>query len=187
MICNKCGNAVEHDVYFCEKCGNRVRKEKVEIDRSQLKGMALWEENPIFGTVGALLGSVAGVAIFYQWFMFFGTQFLAPIPGGVMGALIACGYWWLGKRLRGVGTVISVVLVLLSGWLANHIFWTMVIFSNGISGFYDYWNVFLNLGRYIDAGDISLVYYIMGMLSIYFGAFVAVAISVGAYRTFGKA
>lgn len=177
---------MEHDVYFCEKCGNRVRKERVEIDRSQLKGMALWEENPIFGTVGALLGSVAGVVIFYQWFMFFGTQFLAPVPGGVLGALTACGYWWLGKRLRGVGTAVSVILVLLSGWLANHIFWTMVVYSNGISGMFSYWEAFMILGRYMDTGDISPFYYIMGMISIYFGAFVGVAVSVGIYRTVDK-
>jgi len=109
MICNKCGNAVEHDVYFCEKCGNRVRKETVQIDKSQLKGMALWEENYLFGTVGALLGSAAGVLIYYQWYMFFSYQFLLPVPGLLMGLLTAGGYWWLGKRLKAVGTVISAV------------------------------------------------------------------------------
>lgn len=186
MICNKCGNAVEHNAYFCEKCGNKVRKEPVQIDKSQLKGMALWEENYIFGVLGALLGSVAGVFIFYQWYMLFSTQFLAPVPGIVLGALTAGGYWWLGKRLKRVGTVISVVLVLLAGWLANHIFWALVVYSHGISGFYSYLNVFCNLGRYLDAGDINLASYVMGLISIYFGALVGVAVTAGAYHTIVK-
>ena len=54
MICNKCGTAVDHDAYYCEKCGQQVRKETVQIDKSQLTGMALWEENYFLGTLGAL-------------------------------------------------------------------------------------------------------------------------------------
>lgn len=186
MICNKCGNAVEHNAYFCDKCGNQVRKETVPIDKSQLKGMALWEENYLFGTLGALLGSAAGVLIFIQWYRIFGTQFLAPVPGLILGLLTAGGYWWLAKRIKGVGTAICTGLVLLAGWTANHYFWALVVYSHGISGKFTYLNVFFNLGRYLDAGDIGLPAYIMGLISIYFGALVGVAVIRAAHKTIVK-
>ena len=186
MICKKCGNAVEHDAFFCEKCGTQVRKEAVSVDKSQLKGMALWEENYIFGTVGALLGAAAGIVIFYQWFMFFGTQFLAPIPGAALGGLIVSGYWWLGKRVRGVGTALCAVLAVLSGWVANHIFWAMVVYTHGAGGMRTYWSVFFDLGRYIDYGFLELGAYVMGLVSIYFGTLIGVSATVGLHRTLVK-
>ena len=179
MICNKCGNAVEHNAHYCEKCGNQVRREPVRTDLSQVK---LREENYFLGTLGALLGGAAGVLIFYQWYMFFSTQFLAPLPGALLGALTAGGYWWLGRQLKVVGTAVAVVLTLVAGWLANHIFWVLVVYTNGISGIIPFWDVFTNLTRFTDAGDITLEAYLMGLTSIYFGALTAVAITVAAYR-----
>lgn len=186
MICSKCGNAVDHEAYFCENCGKQVRKEAVRIDKSQLTGMALWEENYIFGTMAALLGSAAGVAIFYQWYMIFGTQFLAPVPGFVLGGLTAGGYWWLGKRLKGVGTAICTALVLAAGWLANHIFWALVVYTNGIYAVRTFWEVLWNMGTYFDTGYLDMPSYVMGLVGIYFGALVAVAVLAGAYRTVAK-
>lgn len=183
MICNQCGNAVEHDVYFCEKCGNQVRKEKVQIDKTQLKGMDLWEENYLFGAVAALLGSAAGVLIFYQWYMFLGTQFLAPVPGLALGLLTAGGYWWQGKRLKAVGTAISTALVLVAGWLANHIFWVLVIYTNGAYERYTYWEIFQNPWTYFDTGYVNLAEYVLGVISIYFGALVGVAVLSAFYKT----
>lgn len=186
MICNKCGNAVDHNAYFCEKCGNHVRKKAVPVDKSQLRGMALWEENYLFGVLGALLGSAAGVLIFNQWYMFFSTQFLAPVPGFALGALTAGGYWWLGKRIRGVGTAISVIFVLASGWLSNHFFWALVAHTNGLGIYRTYWEVFLNLGRYFDNGSLNLASYVMGMISIYFGALTGVGIVWAVHKTVVK-
>lgn len=186
MICNKCGTAVEHNAYFCDKCGNRVRKEVRTIDKSQLKGMALWEENYLFGTLGAILGSAVGFAIFYQWFMFFSTQFLVPIPGMIMGCLTAGAYWWLGKRLKGVGTVICLVLTACFGWIANHYFWAMVVYTNGLSGAAAFETVFVQLAPYWDAGHISLIEYVLGLISIYFGCFLGVAGTAAAYKTIVK-
>lgn len=186
MICNKCGNAVEHNAYFCDKCGNQVRKETVQMDKSQLKGMALWEENYLFGSVGALLGGVAGIVIYYQWFMFFTTQFLVPIPGAIMGGLIVGGYWWLGKRIRGVGTAICAALALVAGWLANHIFWAMVVYTNGAIETRTYWSVFFELGWYMEHGLLELGYYVMGLISTYFGALIGVSATVGLHRTLVK-
>ncbi|MDO4166401.1 MAG: hypothetical protein Q4D32_03245 [Eubacteriales bacterium] len=80
--------------------------------------------NVITGTVGALLGSLVGVAL---WVLIYQLGYLAGIAGAVMIVCAMFGYEKLGKSLDTKGVVICVILSIVMIFLAQQLAMTLAV------------------------------------------------------------
>lgn len=78
--------------------------------------------NPITGIVGAVIGSLLGVAL---WIIIYHLGYIASLAGL---AIIICafkGYEILGRSLDKKGVIITSVIALVMVFVANHMAWTV--------------------------------------------------------------
>lgn len=78
--------------------------------------------NPITGIIGALVGSLLGVAL---WIIIFHLGYIASLAGL---AIIICalkGYEILGRSLDKKGVIITSIIALVMVFVANHMAWTV--------------------------------------------------------------
>lgn len=106
--------------YLCDSCYQNITehmsRNKEEI--SKKKG------NLIAGIVGALLGSVIGVAAIV---IIGQLGYVAAISGIVMGVCTLKGYELLGGKLDKVGIVFSCLLMLLMVYVGNNLDWALAV------------------------------------------------------------
>lgn len=137
-VCRSCGatgdirmsNIGGNNTHLCESCNtlavhNTLNSEYVEAGT---------KENVLAGFVGALLGSVIGLAAI---FIVARLGYIAVLPGIVMGVCTVLGYEKLGKKLSLKGIIICCVLMLLMVYLANQLDWAYMIATEFEVGFFE--------------------------------------------------
>ena len=111
--CQSCGSAVETDPcimtgvpsLLCDSCYQQLGHLQEQNQQAELGKT----ENMVAGTVGALLGSLLGVACIV---LLGQLGYVAAVSGIVMAICTMKGYELLGGRFSTVGLVVSIVLML---------------------------------------------------------------------------
>ena len=92
------------------------------------------KENVFTGAVGAFIGAaIGGAAIVLLSQM----GFVASISGFVLAVCTLKGYELLGGKRSAVGIVLSIILMLLTPYVADRISWALVIMEEFDVGFAD--------------------------------------------------
>lgn len=92
-----------------------------EMDRSEQESFQA-SENVFLGFIGAILGSLIGVAAI----VFVGQLgYISYISGLVMGVCVVKGYELLAKRFSTKGAIISIIVSLVMTFFANQLDWSV--------------------------------------------------------------
>ena len=118
MNCNKCGNPLEPFQTTCSFCGQPVGQ------NSAAPGEVAKPENVMGGVIGAVIGAVLGGA---SIILFAQMNMVAAISGLILAFCTLKGYELLGGQLSTKGIVISIVLMLVIPFIANHLCWAIAI------------------------------------------------------------
>ena len=127
MLCEKCGKEIHSGATYCEFCGheNAQVADACAFDAHEAHpGEVAKPENVIAGIVGALLGAVLGgasIVILGQ------LGYVASISGLLLAICTLKGYELLGGRLSTKGIVVSILLMLVTPYLADRINWAIEI------------------------------------------------------------
>ena len=175
MDCVKCGKPLPEDALFCPECGTAVEQAPeavTELPEQPAETETVQEEVPekkervLLGTLGALAGALlGGAAIILVNRLGYNGQFC----GILLGMCILLGYELLGGKLGSKGLLISLILVLVTPFVADLLDWALVLALNvtdftvldGVA------TVFTLLAN----GTIELASYIKGLVTIYFFTF----------------
>ena len=114
MNCINCGNEIEEGTQRCQVCGHEAASEKTGVKR----------ENFVTGLVGAFLGALLGGGCIIALSQ---LGYIASISGLVLAVCTLKGYELLGGRLSKKGIITSVLLVLVTPYLADRIDWAVVV------------------------------------------------------------
>lgn len=124
--CEGCGSTMEslnfYEVngghhYFCSSCAGEVNA-ALQQNQQQIRAQ---KSHLVPGLVGAFLGSLIGAAL---WVAIYKLGYIAGIAGAVTGICAMKGYEMLGKFLDKKGVVGSVIIMLLTIYLANRLAWS---------------------------------------------------------------
>lgn len=110
MKCTKCGSDVTNGAQICEHCGESVMNRK--------------KDNVITGAVGALLGAVLGggsIILLSQ------LGYIASVSGLILAVCTLKGYELLGGGLSKKGIAISLLLMIVTPYLADRLDWAIVL------------------------------------------------------------
>lgn len=126
MLCEKCGKEIHDSSAFCEFCGAPVSREVSPHPSEDLapKAPVQKPENIVTGIVGAILGAALGalsIVILGQ------LGYVASLSGLILAVCTLKGYELLGGQLSGKGIAISILLILVTPYLADRINWALVI------------------------------------------------------------
>lgn len=128
MICEKCGKEIHESASFCEFCGTAVENKPAAsavTDVPQAQPVPVQKpENLITGIVGAFLGAAIGALSI----VFLGQLgYVASVSGLILAVCTLKGYELLGGQLSAKGILISILLILVTPYLADRINWALVI------------------------------------------------------------
>lgn len=129
--CEVCGESIKTSVhlingtvlYACDNCYSQTIKELDKLQESvkQKKG------NFLTGIVGALLGSVIGIAL---WVAVYAFGYIAAICGIVLAVCIIKGYDLFGGKLDAVGIVITVVMTIAMVFVSTYLSYAYDMYSS---------------------------------------------------------
>lgn len=162
MICSKCGNEIPDGAQHCDSCGASF-------------GIVTKEENVVTGTVGAVLGAVLGAA---SIILLSQLGYIASISGLILAVCTLKGYELLGGRLSTKGIVISIVLMLVTPYLADRLDWAIVLVREWGAYGVTLGGAFAAVPELLADGSIEMGMYAKNLAMIYgftlFGAFTTV-------------
>lgn len=120
MRCSKCNMEIPAGCATCPECGAPV------VPTAQIQNPAELEksENIPLGILGALVGALLGalsIILLNQ------LNLIAAISGFILAFCTLKGYEKLGGKLSGVGIIVSILLMLVTPYLADRINWALVI------------------------------------------------------------
>lgn len=119
MVCPKCGANLPAGAAHCSYCGyatNPAPQTPYQNPYYNPAESALAPKgNVLLGTLGALIGSLLGVAAIV---IFFQMDIVASLSGLILALCTLKGYEILGKKLSNVGIVICIVIMLAAPILA---------------------------------------------------------------------
>ena len=120
MRCRKCKAEIPVGCATCPECGARIDS------TAQINNPAEFEnsENIPLGILGALVGALLGalsIILLNQ------LNLIAAISGFILAFCTLKGYEKLGGRLSGVGIIVSILLMLVTPYLADRINWALII------------------------------------------------------------
>lgn len=120
MRCRKCNMEIPVGCATCPECGARIEptaqfQNPAELEKS---------ENIPMGILGALGGALLGAL---SIILLSQLNMVAAISGFILAFCTLKGYEKLGGRLSIVGIVVSIVLMLMTPYLADRISWALVI------------------------------------------------------------
>lgn len=121
MNCQKCNAPLTSNASFCENCGAEV-KECAEVQTAPAE--VVKPDNFLTGIVGALIGAALGAASIV---LLSQLGFVASISGLILAVCTMKGYELLGGRLSTRGIIVSIVLILVTPYIADRIDWAIVI------------------------------------------------------------
>lgn len=114
--------------HLCGRCYGEVSRRLAETAAEEEK-----PENLAGGFVGALLGSLLGMAALV---LIGQLGYVAALSGLIMSVCALRGYEKLGGRLSGKGIAISAVLVVLMTYLGNQMDWAVSVYRE-LKDYYD--------------------------------------------------
>ena len=127
MLCEKCGKEIHSSATYCEFCGheNAQVADACAFDAHEAHpGEVRKPENVIAGIIGALLGAVLGGASIV---LLGQLGYVASVSGLILAICTLKGYELLGGCLSTKGIVVSILLVLVTPYIADRINWTIEI------------------------------------------------------------
>ena len=136
------------------------KKEKKEKETKVEDGLVK-EENVVMGTVGALIGSLAGVAAIV---LLDRIGFVASIAGVIMGVATIYMYERLAGSISKKGIIISCVIMVGMVLLAANIAWSIAIAKELNAPFFEVFKVFYKIIGITSEIQTS---YITGLLMLY--------------------
>lgn len=133
MNCSKCGATITSNASFCEYCGQPVTEQPEAVQQSAptavetaVSAPVQKPENVLTGTVGALIGAAIGGA---SIILLSQIGFVAALSGLILAVCTLKGYELLGGRLSTKGIIISIVLMLVTPYIADRIDWAIVVMN----------------------------------------------------------
>ena len=114
--------------HLCGRCYGEVSRRLAETAAEEEK-----PENLAGGFVGALLGSLLGMAALVRIGQ---LGYVAALSGLIMSVCALRGYEKLGGRLSGKGIAVSIVLVVLMTDLGNQMDWAVSVYRE-LKDYYD--------------------------------------------------
>lgn len=120
--CELCGNPVDTSVYnindsvvcTCANCNN----DTISIQGEQKVNKSSNSGNIITGLVGALLGSLIGIAL---WVFVFALGFIAALCGFILAITIIKGFELFGGKLNTLGIILTAILTIIMVFVSTYI------------------------------------------------------------------
>lgn len=151
MNCHKCGSPLEEGIKRCNECGFPVREVKKR-------------ENVVTGSVGALIGAILGAG---SILLLSQMGYIASISGLILAVCTLKGYELLGGNLSGKGIAISVVLMLVTPYLADRIDWAIILVQEWADYGVTFGEAFAVVPLLLEDGSIEMGEYMKNLLMIY--------------------
>ena len=140
--------------FLCNDC---VANMEMQFQQHQ-QNMVNKESDIVKGTIGAVLGSIAGVIL---WILIYKAGYIAAIAGFVIALGALKGYEKLGKNLNKKGVISSIIVIVIMVWLANRISCALDVYDGlSIYGNYSFMDCFTNLIDILDYVDAKGDYYL---------------------------
>lgn len=143
MYCENCGVSVPDGSTVCDICGQPVApfpgetpitpptpdytsSYSVEQETPVYAQPSIPQkrEHPFLGTIGAILGAILGGA---SIILFSQMGYVAAISGVILAFCTIKGYELLGRRLTNRGAIISIILILITPYLADRLDWAIML------------------------------------------------------------
>lgn len=121
MNCQKCNATIADNATFCEFCGAEVT---APATTTVAPVESVKPDNLVTGIVGALIGAALGAAAII---LLSQLGYVASISGLILAVCTLKGYELLGGRLSTRGIVISILLILVTPYIADRLDWAIVI------------------------------------------------------------
>ncbi len=170
MFFTKCGKQIHDSAFMCEYCGQPLKGNVPPVPPAQpvtAAPAAVPEkrENVVAGIVGALLGALIGAAAIILLSM---AGYIAAISGLILAICTFKGYELLGGKLSTKGILISIILILVTPYVADLLSWGIVIYQE----FAEYYDVTFAdcvslVSPLIDEGAIDSGDYIGNLVMLY--------------------
>lgn len=151
MNSTKCGNPLPEGTERCDSCGFPVKS-------------AEKRENMVTGIVGALIGALLGAG---SIILLSQLGYIASISGLILAVCTLKGYELLGGKLSGKGIAISVVLMLLTPYIADRIDWAIVLMQEFADYGVNFAEAFALIPELLADGSIEMGMYLKNLLMIY--------------------
>lgn len=149
MYCENCGFSIADDATTCDICGHPISSSQaskksatntqnnttdynnINFDNQYYShtSPSFETEHPLLGFIGALIGALIGGA---SIILFSRIGIVAALSGIILTFCTVKGYELLGKTLTKRGIVISVILIIITPYLANHFDWALLIYETYI-------------------------------------------------------
>lgn len=128
MFCEKCGKPLSGTA-FCENCGHTNPQPAVAQPISPVATAAepaapVKRENVVTGIVGAIIGAALGAGSIILLNM---LGYVASISGLILAICTLKGYELLGGKLSIKGVIISLVLFLVTPYIADRLSWAIML------------------------------------------------------------
>lgn len=114
LLCNDCY------VNYEEHLKNLAIENQKEYEKS------LKKPNIIAGTIGALLGSLIGVAL---WIIVFQIGYIASICGVVLAICAMKGFELFSGRLTKSGVIVTIIITIVMVYISNHLSYGIDIYN----------------------------------------------------------
>ena len=137
MNCEKCGREIPSNATFCEYCGAQMPEKTQEcaFDAHETHSAeVVRQENLPRGILGAVLGALIGGCVIV---LLGQLGLIASLSGYVLAYCTLYGFAKLGGGLSKKGIVISLLLMVVTPYLADRVGWAIEIMQayGGISFF----------------------------------------------------
>lgn len=128
MFCEKCGKPLSGTA-FCENCGHTNPQPAVAqpippVATAAEPAAPVKRENVVTGIVGAIIGAALGAGSIILLNM---LGYVASISGLILAICTLKGYELLGGKLSIKGVIISLVLFLVTPYIADRLSWAIML------------------------------------------------------------
>ena len=168
MNCPHCDEVVEESAEVCGNCGaGLTEKQPQQEQQVQEQNNPVAPEKPenlFTGIVGALLGAAIGAGVII---LLGQLGFVASISGFILAVCTLKGYELLGGKLTTKGTIISLILLLITPYIADRLDWAILITKEFSSEGVTFGQAFAAVPALIEEGAIVQGDYIKNLLLLY--------------------
>ena len=128
MFCEKCGKPLSGTA-FCENCGHTNPQPAVAqpippVATAAEPAAPVKRENIVTGIVGAIIGAALGAGSIILLNM---LGYVASISGLILAICTLKGYELLGGKLSIKGVIVSLVLFLVTPYIADRLSWAIIL------------------------------------------------------------
>lgn len=138
--------------YLCDNCAKEVDSALADNQ----KNLRSKKSNLVAGLVGAFLGSLIGGIL---WIAIYKLGYIAGIAGLVTGVCAFKGFELLGGHMNRKGVVGSVIIMLITIFLANKIAWSLEAYAALKEYDYTFSDCFRSLSYILESSELTGSYY----------------------------